>query len=188
MAGVKVAVFCCALLAAFPGFTQNRNWEALTSCWYVPHANNDGDSFHVKCGGEEFVLRLYFVDAPEADKTYPERNREQAGYFGVGMDEAQKGGAQAREYVRGVLWSTFTVHTKRSVAPGRGAGARYYGMVRVDGRQLDALLVGNGLARIKGAVTVLPDGTKSAAYKQALQKLENEARRERRGLWAASRK
>jgi len=59
----------------------------LTDCQYVPHAHNDGDSFCVRCGAKEFIVRLYFVDAPETNLQYPERTREQAEYFGTTLDQ-----------------------------------------------------------------------------------------------------
>ncbi|MFI5365250.1 MAG: hypothetical protein ACHQ4J_06465, partial [Candidatus Binatia bacterium] len=59
----------------------------LTDCQYVPHADNDGDSFCVRCGAKEFVVRLYFVDAPETNLAYPERTRDQAEYFGATLDQ-----------------------------------------------------------------------------------------------------
>ena len=49
---------------------EKKEWSILTDCRYVAHKNNDGDSFHVRCGAEEFVLRLYFVDTPETNLTY----------------------------------------------------------------------------------------------------------------------
>jgi hypothetical protein len=33
--------------------------------------------------GKQQVLRLYFVDAPESDASFPERITEQAAYFAV---------------------------------------------------------------------------------------------------------
>ena len=150
------------------------------------HPSNDGDSFRVRCGDEEFQLRLYFVDAPEANLTYSERSREQADYFGVSIDEALKAGTVAKEFVKDVLNGSFVVYTKNNTAPGRGAGARYYGMIKVRGIGLDELLVREGLARNKGATLNLPDGTKSRAHVQKLQELEDAARKQRKGIWRTS--
>ena len=30
-------------------------WATLQGCSYLPHRNNDGDSFHVRCGDDAFV-------------------------------------------------------------------------------------------------------------------------------------
>ena len=60
------------LVAVVTGFhapdgvaAKAKKWEKLSACHYVEDKNNDGDSFRVKCGEKDFVLRLYFVDAPE---------------------------------------------------------------------------------------------------------------------------
>src|SRR5437667_1088697 len=49
-------------------------WVTLKKCQFQANAFNDGDSFHVRYDGQEFVFRLYFVDAPEVDDSFPERN------------------------------------------------------------------------------------------------------------------
>ena len=48
---------------------DRKERTTLADCRYVAHANNDGDSFHVRCGADEFALRLYFVDTPETNLT-----------------------------------------------------------------------------------------------------------------------
>jgi hypothetical protein len=122
----------------------------------VPHANNDGDSFHVRCGADEFVLRLYFVDTPETNLLYPERTREQAEHFGASLDDTLKAGARARSFVREALRGPFTVTTRKASAPGRAKDPRFYGMVEVGGRNLDEMLVLQGLARAKGVAASVP--------------------------------
>jgi endonuclease YncB( thermonuclease family) len=161
-------------------------WFTLNDCRYVAHPSNDGDSFRVKCGEDEFQLRLYFVDAPEGNLTYSERSREQSEYFGVSIDETLKVGARAKQYVEKLLRKTFVVHTKKATAPGRGASARYYGLVDVGGDSLVELLVSDGFARNRGTALNLRDGTKSRAYVQKLQALEDGARTQRKGIWASA--
>ena len=112
----------------------------------MPHANNDGDSFHVRCGDDAFVVRLYFVDAPETNLLIPDRVREQAEHFGATLDDTLKAGARARVFVRESLKGTFTVVTRKASAPGRAKDPRYYGMVVVEGRGLDEMLVLQGLS------------------------------------------
>jgi endonuclease YncB( thermonuclease family) len=160
-------------------------WSILHGCSYVPHANNDGDSFHVRCGAEAFVLRLYFVDAPETHLLYPERTREQAEHFGATLDDTLKAGARARTFVREALRGPFTVTTRKASAPGRAKDPRFYGMVEVGGRNLDEMLVLQGLARAKGVAASVP-GEKARAHAQRLQLLEEQAKKSRRGLWAAA--
>ena len=75
---------------------ERKEWTTLTGCAYVAHKNNDGDSFHVRCGADEFVLRLYFVDTPETNLTYGERTRQQAAHFGATLDDTLKAGATAK--------------------------------------------------------------------------------------------
>lgn len=162
--------------AAAPG-----PWATL-SCSYVNHKNNDGDSFHVKCGEDAFVLRLYFVDTPETHLLYPERTREQAEHFGATLDDTLRAGAKARAFVRETLKGPFTVVTRKAAAAGRGKETRYYGMVQVGGRNLDEILVLQGLARAKGVGASVP-GEKSRAHAERLRLLEGEAKQKRRGLW-----
>jgi len=170
--------FLTSLASAAP-----RPWSVLHACSYQPHANNDGDSFHVRCGAEEFVLRLYFVDTPETNLLYPERTREQAEHFGASLDDTLKAGARARSFVREALRGPFTVTTRKASAPGRAKDPRFYGMVEVGGKNLDEMLVLQGLARAKGVAVGVP-GEKARAHARRLQLMEERAKQEGRGLWA----
>ena len=61
---------------------------------------------------------------------------------------------------------------------------RYYAIiVTADGHDLNGLLVSNGLARIYGSRTPLPDGRDSREYLAHLHELENEANAAKRGAW-----
>ena len=66
---------------------ERKEWVMLTNCQYLAHADNDGDSFRVREGTNEFLLRLYFVDTPETNLRYAERTREQSEYFGVTLSD-----------------------------------------------------------------------------------------------------
>ena len=160
----------------------------LTNCEYRAHPGNDGDSFRVRCGSDEFVLRLYFVDAPEASLTYAERTREQSEHFGTTLDETLKAGSKAKEFVRNILRGSFVVITRKASAPGRSGEPRYYGLVQVGNKGLDEILISEGLARTKGVAVNLPDGEKSSSHVNRLRKLEAQARQQRRGIWASSTK
>jgi len=170
--------------------TEKKTWSTLTDCRYVAHQNNDGDSFHVRCGADAFVLRLYFVDTPETNLTYGERTREQAAHFGATLDETLKAGARARVFVRDTLKGPFTVITRKAYAQGAARDPRYYGMVQVNSNGtsmgLDEILVLEGLARVKGVNVNIPGGEKARAHAERLQVLEEHARSKRRGLWAAA--
>ncbi|HKA52539.1 MAG TPA: hypothetical protein VKJ47_02655, partial [Candidatus Binatia bacterium] len=90
VAGIILLISNCECLAAEP-----KAWEKLTDCRYVPYAYNDGDSFRVKCGTDEFIVRLYFVDTPETDTKDHERTQEQTEYFGVTLENNIQAGVQA---------------------------------------------------------------------------------------------
>lgn len=183
LAAIVTVLQCSASIAA--SSKPSKKWEMLTACQYVTDKNNDGDSFRVRCGEQEFVLRLYFVDAPEAHMRDMERLRKQSEHFGVGIEQTQKGGLRAGEAVREALKGSFSVWTRKAIAGGRGKDPRYYGLVEVDGKNLIELLVSNGLARIKGVKPNLPTGEKAKAYVERLNALEAEARKQGLGVWAA---
>jgi endonuclease YncB( thermonuclease family) len=161
-------------------------WVTLTNCQYMEGKDNDGDSFRVKCDTNEFIVRLYFVDATETNLRYPERTREQSEYFGVTLDEAMKAGRKARDTVQEFLHDPFVIHTRRASAAGRSTEPRYYAFVNVGGKSLAELLVSQGLARTKGVTTNLPTGENWKVYVERLQALEHEARQKRLGIWASS--
>ena len=163
-----------------------KRWHTLDNCRYQEREANDGDSFGLQCATRKFVLRLYFVDVPETSLQYGERVQEQAKHFGATLDETLVAGARAREFVRGLLQGPFLVMTKRASAPGRSSEPRFYGLVQVGGRYLHETLLAEGLARVRGTNTALPDGTKSRDYLKKLQALEGQARIERKGVWARS--
>jgi endonuclease YncB( thermonuclease family) len=178
-------------LAAENGSHQRKSagkqWQALENCRYVERDGNDGDSFGVQCGRSKFILRLYFVDAPETRADFgTDRVREQMTYFGVTLEEVLGAGHRANELSRNALGGPFVVQTKKSSAPGRSKQQRLYGLVQIGGRWLHEALLAEGLARVKGVTTALPDGTPSKAYMGRLRALENQAHAERRGVWARS--
>lgn len=163
-----------------------KKWQTLDNCRYQEREANDGDSFGLQCASRKFVLRLYYVDAPETNLQFNERAREQAQHFGTTLDETLKAGYRARDLVHSLLGGAFVVLTKRASAPGRSKEPRFYGLVRVDGRFLHELLLAEGLAQVKGVTTALPDGTKSRDHLARLRALESQARIERKGAWARS--
>jgi endonuclease YncB( thermonuclease family) len=184
---------CAAVLAltnATHGLAAEKKgakpWRTLDNCRYVENQGNDGDSFHLQCATRKFILRLYFVDTPESSLQYGERVQEQAKYFGISVDETLAVGARAHDHVRGLLRGPFVVMTKRANASGRSSEPRFYGLVQVGGRYLHEALLTEGLARVKGVTTALPDGTKSSEYLKKLRGLESQARIERKGAWARS--
>ncbi|MEK7678495.1 MAG: thermonuclease family protein [Verrucomicrobiota bacterium] len=174
-------------LAVWQGWAaQPKPLGKLTNCRYVTADYNDGDSFHVRSDRSDFVLRLYFVDAPETTLRDAVRTQEQRQYFDVTSDETIDAGLKAKEAVHDMLQQPFVVWTRRATAPGRSQLPRYYGLVEVKGTNLTEWLVSKGLARVKGVRTQLPDGQKSKTYLEKLRKLEKEAKEKRAGIWAFS--
>src|SRR3989442_372962 len=64
-----------------------EDWVTLDNCQLVPNKANDGDSFHIRANETEYLVRLYFVDAPETANLGPARLIEQAEYFGVSVPQ-----------------------------------------------------------------------------------------------------
>jgi endonuclease YncB( thermonuclease family) len=175
-------LLCVIAGASYAG--ESKPWVTLTNCEYVAAKYNDGDSFRVRSGTNEFTVRLYYVDAPETTMSYPERVHQQSEHYGITMDETLKVGAQAKERVQELLREPFIVRTRWASAAGRGRETRYYGFVEVGGKSLAEVLVSDGLAQAKGVAPNLPSGEKASAYMEKLDGLEQAARQKRLGAWA----
>jgi endonuclease YncB( thermonuclease family) len=182
----RAIIIALSLVVVGQTWASEKNWVMLTDCQYVDSKDNDGDSFHVRCGEKEFRARLYFVDAPETNLTYAERTREQSLHFGISLDETMKAGVKAKERVHALLQKPFILRTVFATAAGRGRETRYYVLIEIDGKNLAEILVGEGLARVKGVGHVLPSGEKSSAYVDRLTALEQEAREKRLGAWSTT--
>lgn len=180
-----ISIILLLCLTSTPAIArENRKWETLNSCVYVANKSNDGDSFHLRCGTNSFFIRLYFVDTPESKLTYAQRTQEQSVYFGSSLDATLKAGEQATQTVQELLKNPFVVRTRRANAAGRSRESRYYAFVEFDGKDLGQHLVALGLARNKGLITNLPDGTNWKVYADQLETLENQARQKHLGAWA----
>jgi endonuclease YncB( thermonuclease family) len=163
-----------------------KPWQRIDGCTWKPDRWNDGDSFHVITGdaGREIVARLYFIDTPEAETAYRDRIAEQAAYFGITKEQAVEIAHEAAVFTEKQLAKPFTVWTRWRSALGRSAlGRNYCIIITADGRDLNELLVENGLARIHGTRTALFDGRDSRQYRARLAELEVTAKREKRGAW-----
>ena len=182
-----VAVFTVLMLVAIgPSHAKKPAWESLADCQYIEAKDNDGDSFRVRCAEKGFVLRLYFVDAPETNLSNAERTRQQASHFGITLDETMRAGEKATEAVASALAKPFVVHTRWSGGGGRSREPRYSALVEFGGKSLAEMLVSEGLARAMHTTVNLPDGKKGKAYVERLEVLEREAQRKRLGAWATS--
>lgn len=165
---------------------EKKEWVKLADCHWVENPDNDGDSFHVQCGGQEFTARLYHVDAPETNLRHGDRTHEQSLHFGITLDETMKAGEKAKQRVKELLQKPFVIWTRWATAGGRGRESRYYVIVEVEGKNLAEILVGEGLARAKGVSAVLPSGEKGKAFMERLDDLEGGARQKHLGAWATS--
>jgi len=178
--------FVLALLAPLSAWSEAKPFQKIERCKMKADRWNDGDSFHVITGdaNREIVARLYFVDTPEAETAYRDRLDEQAAYFGITREQATTIAHEAAAFTAKQLATPFTVYTRWRSALGRSALGRVYCIIiTADGRDLNELLVENGLARIYGTRTVLYDGRDSRKYLAKLAELEARAKLFKRGAW-----
>ncbi len=183
---VRPAVLTALLVAvaALPALAA-QEWTVLKDCRLIRTGANDADSFHVSAGGKEYVFRLYFVDAPETDASFPERVKEQAKYFGLTTQQALQLGEVAQRFTREKLAQPFTVRTAMQDARGRGRHERYYAFITTKEGDLAELLVANGLARLHGAEAKPIGLTSPERMWQKLERLEREAKYHKVGAWGA---
>ena len=161
-------------------------WVTLQGGHYLVKRANDGDSFHISFRGKEYILRLYFVDAPETTSEFRDRVEEQASYFGVTVDQVLKLGELAKAYTREKLIGPFLVRTCWEDAMGRSRMQRFYAFVQTNNGDLGEQLVENGLARIHRA-SAKPEALSSAAAElRKLEGLERKAREEKVGGWGTN--
>ncbi len=187
-----VALAFAASLAVSAGHAAEASkkspakWLTLSGCRFMSEELSDGDSFHVKFGQRELIFRLYFVDAPETDESLKDRIREQCEYFGVTPAELRKAGEAAKKFTAEWLKQPFIVTTRWQNAMGRSSLQRHYALIEIGGQDLAEKLLRQGLARAKGTVATLPDGTKAKDHMKKLRKVEAEAKAKRVGIWATS--
>ena len=167
---------------------KHGDYEVYSGCRLVDDRNNDGDSFRVRLGtGDEVVLRLYYVDAPESRRHQYNGKRigHQAKYFSISESEAVEVGVSAKKFVLNELdQNAFTVYTKWEEVYDSG---RYYAFVKLnlDGKErwLHEVLVDRGLARIYTEGATMPDGESVKQRKTRLHKQEARARDAGIGAW-----
>jgi endonuclease YncB( thermonuclease family) len=182
---IGAAVFWTAVadLGAREG---SKDWIVLENCLFISNPADDGDSFHVSAGTNEYIFRLYLVDAPETDEMTPGRLVAQAKYFGITVPQAIEVGRAAKEFTREKLSAPFTVFTRMSDAMGQSRLERFYAFVQTKEGDLGEQLVRNGLARNYGFKAVPPGLRNSRVEMEKLQQLENEARQEKIGGWGVN--
>lgn len=161
--------------------TQAKPFERFENCILEPDEWTDGDSFRVRLpDGRLETFRLYFVDTTEA-RAHATRLDEQAAYFGISRESAIELGNEAKQFTARALARPFTIYTRWR--PVFGPRRHYALVVTTGGNDLAELLVRNGLARIYGTRTPLPDGRDSRSYREQLIKAERLAKRDRTGGW-----
>lgn len=161
-----------------------NKWRLLEGCTLIPNESNDGDSFHVKYKRRKYIFRLYFADAPETDMSFPDRVAQQAEYWHISDRAVVRLGHEAAKFTRKFLENGFTVHTQLIDARGRSDKERFYAFVNVGDKTLAEELVRNGLARVFGQDSDLPDGTRSTTFWWRLKTAEREAKKNRVGAFA----
>jgi DNA uptake protein ComE-like DNA-binding protein len=159
------------------------HWVTLKDCRYLPNPANDGDSFHIRAAGREYIIRLYFVDTPETDASLPDRVAEQAKYFSVTVPQTLQIGSEAERYTRQELAHPFTVRTCKQDARGRSRLPRYFAFVQTDTADLGEELVANGLARVYGAASEAPEMNTPEVEWRKLEILERKAKGQKIGGW-----
>jgi DNA uptake protein ComE-like DNA-binding protein len=164
----------------------SKEWIILKDCRLIANPANDGDSFHVSVGPNEYLFRLYFVDAPETDEMTPRRLVDQAKYFAITVPQAIEVGRAAKDFTRQKLSEPFTVFTHLSDALGQSRLERFYAFVQTSQGDLGEQLVRNGLARVYGFKTAPPGVRNSQEELAKLQQLEDQAKQERIGAWGIS--
>ena len=180
------ALLVSVLLALGATAQANELWQTFRNCSYLPNPANDGDSFHVRANGKEYIFRLYFVDTPETDTSVPARVRDQATYFHTSISKTLQIGAEAERFTRYELARPFTVRTCFQDARGRSRLPRYFAFVESDHSDLAERLVANGLARIYGAASHAPQMNRPEVEWRRLERLERQARTDRIGGWGVA--
>ena len=171
------------LCVAIVNLGARSDWIVLENCRLILNPANDGDSFHVSAGNEEYIFRLSLVDAPETEGMDPRRLIEQAQHFEITVPQAIEVGEAAKAFTREKLAEPFTVFTRRSDAMGRSKIERLYAFVQTKEGDLGEQLVRHGFARVHGARVIPPGFSGLQPERQKLQQFEDEAKQEKIGGW-----
>lgn len=183
-----MSLFLLGCAAPWPAQAVSGKWEKLENA-VLADGYMDGDSFHVRANNKDVIVRLYFVDTPESDKTHEERNEDQAAYFNISETQVVPLGVKGKKFTQRTLsGQKFTVWTRWEDAMGSSDQQRFFGIVQIGKEDLGELLVANGLARVYGGSTVLPDGTSIDSQFAKLRQLERRAKAKRLGGWAKKKK
>lgn len=160
-------------------------WKTLTGCTLIRNQSNDGDSFHVRHHGREYIFRLYFVDCPETSTHVKERINEQGTYWRKKPEDIPKLGEMAARFaLKHLQKGPFTVYTRFQDAKGSSDLKRHFAFVKTaSGDDLSYLLVEHGWGRTYGASASNPGGNSESKYWIDLHQLEKRAKSKRLGAW-----
>jgi len=174
----------CCVGAAVDACWAQKKWRQYEGCTLIEHPSNDGDSFHTRVNRRHYIFRLYWVDAPETDMSYPERVQAQADYFGIAPADVIRFGKEAARFTRDFLKEPYTVHSKLADARGNSERDRDYANVQVGDKFLHIELARAGLARIHGLMETSPNMPAEDFMRRRLQEAEREAKAAKRGAWS----
>jgi endonuclease YncB( thermonuclease family) len=185
MAHLQILLFVIFSITT-PVFAQD--WTVYDPCTFEEDEYFDGDSFQLKAPTRyTYIFRLYGVDAPETDKRYPDRIREQAEYFGIPENRVVHWGEQATKFTRKFLKDgKIVAYTKKEKSGSQSSKNRYYAVIEVDGERLDEALVTAGLARAYGVAAAYPRRISDKVYQSRLRRAESDAKKEKLGIWSES--
>jgi len=162
-------------------------WQTLDKCRLAPDKYMDGDSFQVLHEGKNHIFRLYFVDCPETDTSFPKRIADQMEDFGLSKDSAVvAAGEKAKEFTKKYLAGQFTVLTKWEDARGNSRLPRNYAIILVGKKNLAEDLIRAGYARAFGMPTDYPDAPRAKSFKDGLRRLQATAIRQKVGAFAGT--
>jgi competence protein ComEA len=176
-------LFLLSLLSLSSEARAAERWQRYENCQLVANEANDGDSFHVRADGHEYIFRLYFVDTPETSNDFPARVAAQAKYFHLTVPQTLQVGLEAERYTRQQLSRPFTVITRKQDARGQSRLPRYFAIVETGNEGLAEQLVAKGLARVHGIAARAPGVSAPAVEKRRLLQLESKARSGKLGGW-----
>lgn len=161
-------------------------WQKLSNCQLIPGRPFDGDTLPVSHAGQEYIFRLYFVDAAETNLENSAGLIAQATYWDTPDMHVVRVGRDASEFVARTLQPGFTVLTQWEKAGGTPEAPWYFAMIQAGEEELAEMLVEQGLARIHGASTPPPDGTSLEDFTHRLRQAETRAKHRKAGAWAGA--
>ena len=179
------AVIVCFFLVL--GNAVAGEWQTLEKCRLAPDQYMDGDSFHVLHERKNHIFRLYFVDCPETDTSFPQRIADQMEDFGLANEKAVlAAGEKAKEFTKKMLSGQFTVLTKWENARGNSRQARNYAVIFVGKKNLAEELARSGWARAYGMPADYPAAARAKSFKNGLRRLQANAIRQKLGAFAGT--